>query len=182
MIISPRILLRMRNVLNGSCREIKPYFCSKIVFRKSCRLWVNAENCCRVRQATDGSITRRTRKVQSACRITKARIWTHNIEHLVWLTAKWPVLKLTKQRQGKSLLFYGNNEHASAPNVTLYVHCLSCKILKKSSLPDTHLIVFRGGSFIITTFSSISKILLSTEPWKMKFETYVGSPASTISL
>jgi hypothetical protein len=56
MTVSRWILLRMRNVSDKSCREIKTHIlCSINVFRKSYRLWDNVEKYCRTRRATDNT-------------------------------------------------------------------------------------------------------------------------------
>jgi hypothetical protein len=47
-----RWILRLRNVADKSCGEIKNYFIFHNFFRKSCRLWDNAEKCGRAGQAT----------------------------------------------------------------------------------------------------------------------------------
>ena len=54
LIISRRILLRMRNVWDQICRENRnPLLCSVTFSRKSCRLWNNVEKCGGRELATD---------------------------------------------------------------------------------------------------------------------------------
>ena len=56
MTVSSWILLRIRNVSDRSCKEIKTHIlCSINVFRKSYRLWDNVEKYCRTRRATDNT-------------------------------------------------------------------------------------------------------------------------------
>jgi hypothetical protein len=64
MIISCRILIRMRSMADKTSRENQTH-----IFRKSCRLWDNVEKCGKAGQATDDNVTRRMR---FACWITKA--------------------------------------------------------------------------------------------------------------
>jgi hypothetical protein len=70
-VIIPRwIFLRMKNVSDRICREIKTHnLCSITYFRKSYRLWDNVEKYGATGQATRGSIKRRMR---STCWITMA--------------------------------------------------------------------------------------------------------------
>jgi hypothetical protein len=79
--------------------EIKTHIlCSKIVFRKSCRLWDNLEKSARARQATDDNIIQRMR---FECWITKATD-THS-EYVIliafprqqWLREKALILRFT---------------------------------------------------------------------------------------
>jgi len=58
MIISRLILLRMTNVSNKKMyRKSKhTHFMFNNSFRRSCRLWDNAEKYCRARQATDDNV------------------------------------------------------------------------------------------------------------------------------
>jgi hypothetical protein len=55
------ILLRMTEVSDRICREIKThtFYVQELSCRKSFRLWDNAENDCRIGQATDGNTIRR---------------------------------------------------------------------------------------------------------------------------
>jgi len=70
MTISRSVLLRMRNVLDKSCRESQNTHFIFITFsRKWRRLHDNAEKYSRDRQATDHNTIRR---MCFACRITKA--------------------------------------------------------------------------------------------------------------
>ena len=66
------ILLRMRNVADRSWRGNQGTLCMVnflYFFRKSCRLWLNVEKYCTVRQATDDNTIGR---MSFACWITKA--------------------------------------------------------------------------------------------------------------
>jgi len=65
MIISPKILLRMRNVSNKSYIENQNILCAVNVFRKS---WENVEKYGMARWATDDNITNH---MHFACWITK---------------------------------------------------------------------------------------------------------------
>jgi len=53
LIISRRILVRMRNVSDRICIEKKHILCSVNFFQKSYCLWDNVEKYCRAGQATD---------------------------------------------------------------------------------------------------------------------------------
>jgi len=57
-ITSRSILLRMRNVSNKSCTENQTtcFVFNNFFFRKSCRLWDNVEEYCKVGQATDNNM------------------------------------------------------------------------------------------------------------------------------
>jgi hypothetical protein len=70
VIISRRILLRMRNALDTSFRGIQnTHFMFNIIFKKSCLLLDNVEKHGRTRQATNVNIARSMRFV---CWVTKA--------------------------------------------------------------------------------------------------------------
>ena len=58
LIISRSFLLRTRNVSDESCGETRNthFVFSNFLFRKSWRLWVNVEQCCRTAQATDDNM------------------------------------------------------------------------------------------------------------------------------
>jgi hypothetical protein len=56
MIISRRILLRMKNVYVTICKKNQNSVCLITFFRKSCPLWGNVEKCGRAREATDENI------------------------------------------------------------------------------------------------------------------------------
>ena len=60
-IISPTVLLRMKNVSCKTCTENRnTQFLINNVFRNSCRLWGNVEKYCRAGQAAEGTKKRRT--------------------------------------------------------------------------------------------------------------------------
>ena len=62
MIISRLVLLRMRNVSDKSCTEIKTKMLRPITFfLQSCCLWDNVGKYCSAGQATNDNISRRTR-------------------------------------------------------------------------------------------------------------------------
>jgi len=88
MIISRRILLRIRSVSDKSCIQSQnTHFKLVIIFRKSCRLWDNVEECSRAGQSTDDSIIRHTR---FACWMPKTTN-THS-EYVILITfpqQKW---------------------------------------------------------------------------------------------
>jgi hypothetical protein len=70
MILSRWFLLRMRNVSDKSCREVRTHIlCSITLFRKLLLLWDNVEKYVGARGVTDDNIIRR---VHIACWITKA--------------------------------------------------------------------------------------------------------------
>ena len=74
---SPLILIRMRNISDKTCGEIKTHtVCSIFFFFKSCRLWGNVEKHGGARQATDNTTMRRLR---FDCQINKARTQTLKI-------------------------------------------------------------------------------------------------------
>jgi hypothetical protein len=57
MMISCWILLRMRDVSDKSCIEIKTHILCSIIFSgKSCNWWDNVEKYCRAGQATDDNV------------------------------------------------------------------------------------------------------------------------------
>jgi hypothetical protein len=100
MIVSRRILFRMRNISNKSCREHQnTHFLFSKFFRKSCRLWHHVGKRGRVRQATDDNTIRRMR---FACWISKARhsrvcirIWVYkNVK--IYRTTILPILYACK--------------------------------------------------------------------------------------
>jgi hypothetical protein len=107
-------LFRMRSMSDKSCRKIQnTYFIFNNFFfpRKPCRLWGNVEKCFTAEHATDDNIIRHMR---FACWITKATdiLTMCNTYYFSPTTVvTWTYL-----------------------NVTLYVHCLSCK----SSLSFPH--------------------------------------------
>jgi hypothetical protein len=104
LIISRSVLLGMRNVSDKSCRENQnTHFTFNNFFFKSCRLWDNVEKCCGSEQATDGSITWRTRR---ACWTTKAT-YTHS-EYIILLAFRRQ--QFLRERTAMS---------------RLYLHCLS---------------------------------------------------------
>ena len=90
--ISRRILLRMRNVSDKSCRENQKKLCfSATVFRKSCRFWENEEKCRAARQATDCNTIWR---VRFACWITKTTdTHTHRIRNFYCFTTVKMVMR-----------------------------------------------------------------------------------------
>jgi hypothetical protein len=98
MIISPWILLRMRNVLDKFVEKLKTHILCSIAFsRKSCRLWNKVEKYGTARQATDDNIIRRMR---FACWITKATD-THLVYVIIiafprqqWLRERASILRL----------------------------------------------------------------------------------------
>jgi hypothetical protein len=109
IIMFRRILLRMRNISDRSCRKNRnTNFMSNnfFFFRKSCRLWDSAEKCGRARQATDENLIRRMR---FACWITKsADAHSEYKMRIAFQRQKW-------LRERASML-------------RLQVHCLSCLI------------------------------------------------------
>ena len=99
--ISCRIILKMRNVSDKSCRELQTYvLCSATLFRKSFRLWDNVEKCSKARECTDGNIIR---PMRFACLITKATHTHTHWEYVIligfprrqWLRERFLLLRYT---------------------------------------------------------------------------------------
>ena len=99
MIISPWILLRMRNISDRICRANRPHIlCSRTFFRKSFHLWDIVEKSCRAKHATDDITVRRMRL---ACWITKAtHTHTHTHTPTICNTYCFSTIMVTRTRIG----------------------------------------------------------------------------------
>jgi len=97
------ILLRIRNILNESCRENHDthILCSVTFIRKPCLLWDAWKTFSRDRPQVT------IQRMRFACWITKTRIQTHKHNTSTYCFSDATVLTRTRL------------------NVTLYVHCLS---------------------------------------------------------
>jgi hypothetical protein len=108
MVISRRILFRMRNVSDKSCIENKTHILYSVTFfQKSCRLWDNVEKYGRARQATDDNIIWRMR---FACFINKA---TDTHAHTLRICDTYCFCTTTVVARTRL-------------NIMLYVQCLCC--------------------------------------------------------
>jgi hypothetical protein len=114
-----QFFLEWEIVQNKAVEKIKTHIlCSVTLFRKSCRLWDNVEKYCRAEQATDDNMA------HAHCMLdTQGYKHTHRICNTYCFSTATVVA-------GTRL------------NVTLYVHCLSCYMLKyfrflfKISIPE----------------------------------------------
>ena len=102
LIISRSFPLRMRNVSDKSCTENQNTYCmfSNYSFRKSCRLWDNVGKYCTTGLAIDDNM---------ASYAGYLRLQIHTIRLC-----------------NTYCLFTATTAAQTSPNVTLYVHCLSC--------------------------------------------------------
>ena len=103
-VISRRILLKMENASDQSCRENENthFMVSNFFLAADHAVYeIMWGKCCRAGEATDDTVTRRLRV---ACLISKATN-THS-EYVI-------------------LLLHGNSDYAMRPSVTLHVYCSS---------------------------------------------------------
>jgi hypothetical protein len=123
MTISRSVLLRMRKVVDKSCRENKnTHFMFSNVFRKSCRLWDNVEEYGGASGATnDVTIWR----IPVASWISKAT-YTHAHKHAHAPRHTHESAHAHKYVISSLLLYHYNDDSQMRLSVTLYVHCLSC--------------------------------------------------------
>ena len=104
-IISCSILLRMKNISDKSYRETRNthFMFNNFFFGKSCRLWDNVEKYCRA-----GHPQMKIWCMHISCWILKATKCTHRLYNTHCFSTAAVVAR-------------------THLNVTLYVHCLSCK-------------------------------------------------------
>ena len=94
MAVSRSVLFVMRNVSDKSCRENTHILLSvNLFFRKSCRLWDNAEKYCTAGQATDNNIIRRKRIACRICKETHTITISNKIKRTVNLMQRCNLLK-----------------------------------------------------------------------------------------
>jgi hypothetical protein len=132
MKISHWTLLKMRNIVNKSCRENQnTHFMFNIFFfRKWCRLWNFVKKYGRFTEAADKNITWRMR---FACWVNKANVRTHTHEH-----THAPFHRPPPARPEMCNTYCFSTAKVflwTRFDVTLYVHCLSCSILLTAVWP-----------------------------------------------
>jgi hypothetical protein len=145
-IISRSVLLRMRNRAEKAIEKIKTHIlCSVTLYRKSCRLWDNVEKYCRAEQATDDSMAHVHCMLDNQGYKHKQRICNTHCFSTATVVARTRL------------------------SATLYVHHLSCYILKcfrflsKFLFPEIVTSIMKHVSFSlswITIYGLLLEIIL----------------------